>query len=205
MIFALTEEEPLIARKTYQLIIILTAITFLVLPFVSTFNEFLTAVVMQIHLYTFIQDLIVPTLVRMVGAILQYFFGIQTAVSSQSLYLQSAGRTLNVYISWNCIGWQSIILFAFTLVVGLQGPYTISSKILCLLIGFQGTILMNLGRIVLVVLVALYWGYLPAVVFHDYGGTIFILLWLAIFWYISFKYILERLPAETEQSTTQEP
>jgi len=200
----LPEEEPLIARKTYQLLIILSAITFLVLPFVSTFNEFLTAVIMKIQLYTLIQDMIVPIEVRMVGAILQYFFGIQTSVSSQALYLQSAGRVLSVYISWNCIGWQSVILFVFTLIVGLQGPYTIKSKILCLLIGFQGTILMNLARIVLVVLVALYWGQLPAIVIHDYGGTILILLWLALFWYISFKYILERYPVEAEQATTQE-
>lgn len=199
------EEEPLIARKTYQLLIVLSAITFLVLPFVSTFNEFLTAVIMKIQLYTFIQDIIVPIEVRMVGAILQYFFGIQTSVSSQSLYLQSAGRVLSVYISWNCIGWQSVILFVFTLIVGLQGPYTITSKILCLLIGFQGTILVNLARIVLVVLVALYWGYLPAIVFHDYGGTIFILLWLVLFWHVSFKYILEHYPVEAEQTITQEP
>ena len=159
---------------------------------------------MKIQLYTYIQDIIVPIEARMVGAILQYFFGIQTSVSTQSLYLQSAGRVLNVYISWNCIGWQSLILFVFTLIVGLQGPYKIRSKILCLLIGFQGTILVNLARIVLVCLIALYWGYLPAIVFHDYGGTLLILLWLALFWYTSFKYILEHLPAETGQTITKE-
>lgn len=183
--------ESMFGRLTYQRLLIASAIIFLILPFVTTFNELLTKIVENIGLYMFIQNMIVPTLAKMAGVVLQ-FFGVQTVVSGGTMYLQVGGRALSVYISWNCIGWQSLILFVLTLVTGLQGPYTTKSKIQCLLLGIEGTFLMNLGRIVLVCLIAFHWGYLPAVIFHDYGGTIMILLYLVGFWYMAFTHILTR-------------
>ena len=167
----------------------------MVLPFVSSFNELLTAIVMRIQLYAFIHDVVVPIEVKMVAAILQYLFGIKTLVSSGYLQIQSAGRALTVYIAWNCVGWQSLILFVFTLLTGLQGPFTRRSKALCVILGAEGIFLLNLFRIVFVVLLAFYIGYLPAVVFHDYAGTILTLLYLVLFWFFSYNYVLERAPA----------
>ncbi len=185
-------EEPENEGLTYQRLLAVSAIAFLVLPFVITFNEFLTKIVEGIGFYMLIQNTIVPSLVRMTGAILQYFFGIQTSVSSSSLYLQGAGLPVEIYISWNCVGWQSLVLFLFTLVTGLQGPYTLRSKVKCLLLGAEGTFLVNLLRIVLSCLLAFHFGYLPAVIFHDYLGTLLLIAWLGIFWYFSFEMILER-------------
>ena len=195
LIILATEREPLIARRTYQYIIVIAAMLFMVLPFVSSFNELLTAIVMKIQLYTFIHDIVVPIEVKMVAAILQYLFGIQTLVSSECLNIQSAGRALTVYISWNCVGWQSLVLFIFTLLTGLQGPFTRRSKALCVVLGVEGIFLLNLFRIVFVVLLAFYVGYLPAIVFHDYAGTILTLLYLVLFWFFSYNYVLERAPA----------
>lgn len=197
-------EKGTLAGLTYQRILLISAIVFLVLPFITTFNELLTMLVMKIQLYVFLQNMVVPTLVRMVGAILQYFLGVQTAVSSTSLLLHGEGRTIIATISWNCIGWQSLVLFVLTLMTGLQGPYTLRSKVECLIIGIQGTFLINLGRIVLVCLVALYLGYLPAVIFHDYGGTILILLYLAGFWYLAFTHILKRKESEDSEAEEEE-
>ena len=197
-------EEGILAGLTYQRILVISAIVFLILPFVTTFNELLTMFIMKIQLYVFLQNMVVPTLVRMVGAILRYFLGVQTAVSSTSILLHGGGRTITATISWNCIGWQSLILFILTLITGLQGPYTLRSKLECLIIGFQGTFLINLGRIVLVVLVALYFGYLPAIIFHDYGGTILILLYLAGFWYMAFTHILKRKEPEVSAEEEEE-
>ncbi len=177
---------------TYQHLLVVSAVAFLVLPFVTTFNEFLTKIVEGIGFYMLIQNTIVPSLVRMTGAILQYFFGVQTSVSSSSLYLQGAGLPVEIYISWNCIGWQSLVLFLFTLVTGLQGSYTLRSKVKCLLLGAEGTFLINLLRIVLSCLLAFHFGYLPAVIFHDYLGTLLLIAWLGIFWYFSFEMVLER-------------
>ena len=58
------ERKSLSERLTYQRLLIASAVIFLVLPFVTAFNEFLTMIVMKVQLYVFIQDMIVPTEVR---------------------------------------------------------------------------------------------------------------------------------------------
>jgi len=190
-------EEQENESLTYQHLLVASAIAFLILPFVTTFNDFLTRIVEGTGLYRFIQGMIVPTLVRMVGTVLRHFFGVQASISSTSVYLQGAGFPVEIYISWNCIGWQSLVLFLFTLVTGLQGPYTLRSKVKCLLLGAEGTFLVNLLRIVLSCLLAFHFGYLPAVIFHDYLGTLLLIAWLGIFWYLSFEMVLERKAVPT--------
>jgi len=174
--------------ETHQVLIALTALVFLLLPFVTTFNDFLTSLVLSSQAYVIIQSFVVPIEGRMVAVILQYLFGIPAAISGSSIIIPGSFR---VYISWNCIGWQSVILFAITLVTGLRGPYTLKSKILCVTAGIEGTVLLNLLRIASVILVAIYAGYLPAVLFHDYGGTILVVLWLVLFWHFAFSHILK--------------
>jgi hypothetical protein len=39
-------------------------------------------------------------------------------------------------------------------------------------------------------LVALLWGGLPAGLFHDYAGTLLVLIWLVVFWELSYRYVL---------------
>ena len=192
-----TTVEP--GRPTYQLILILASVILLILPFITTFNEFLTSIVMRLGLDAVLQGWIVPTEVRMIAVILR-LFGIYATVSQTSLYLAKGSGTLPVYISWNCVGWQSFILFAITLITGLQGPYARRSKVETVILGFLGTFLVNLLRISVVCVVAYYVGQLPAVIFHDYGGTILILLWLFAFWYFAHGYLLE--PSEYEESMT---
>ncbi|MGB5931618.1 MAG: exosortase/archaeosortase family protein [Anaerolineae bacterium] len=188
--------EP--GRPTYQLILLLASALFLLLPFITTFNEFLTVVVMRLGLDGVLQGWVVPTEVRMIAVILR-LFGIEATVSETSLYLLKGSMTLPIYISWNCVGWQSFILFAITLITGLQGPYTRRSKVETVILGFLGTLLVNLLRISVVCVVAYYVGQLPAVIFHDYGGTILILLWLFAFWYFVHGYLLE--PSEDAEGT----
>ena len=188
--------EP--GRLTYQLLLIIAAVILLILPFITTFNEFLTSIVMRLGLDAVLQGWIVPTEVRMIAVILR-LFGIEASVSQTSLYLVKGTTTLPIYISWNCVGWQSFILFVITLITGLQGPYTKRSKVETVILGFLGTFLVNLLRISVVSLVAFYVGQLPAVIFHDYGGTILILLWLFAFWYFAHGYLLEAY--EDEEGT----
>jgi exosortase/archaeosortase family protein len=97
---------------------------------------------------------------------------------------------VKIYINWNCIGWQSFILLALTIVTGLQGPYTRRSKLITILIGLEGTFLVNIVRILLPTLLAYYMGYIPAIIFHDYMGTLLTLLWIGGFWSYSFANIL---------------
>lgn len=177
--------------ETHQTLIAITTLTLLVLPFITSFNELLTALVLQSQAYLAIQDFVVPFEGKMVGVVLQYLFGLPTVTSGSSLIVLG-DRSLRVYINWNCIGWQSLVLFSITLWTGLRGPYTAKSKGICVLAGIEGTILMNLLRIASVVLVAVYVGYMPALIFHDYGGTILVVLWLVLFWNLAFRHVLKR-------------
>lgn len=174
--------------ETHQVLIALTALVLMLLPFITAFNDFLTSLVLSSQAYVIIQNFVVPIEGRMVAVILQYLFGMPTAISGSLIIIPGY---LRVYMSWNCIGWQSLILFAITLLTGLGGQYTFKSKILCVVAGIEGTILLNLLRIASVILVAIYAGYLPAVLFHDYGGTLLVVLWLVWFWQLAFNRILK--------------
>ncbi len=177
---------------TYQMILLLAAGMLLVLPFITTFNELLTRMVMNLQLDWILESWVVPTEVRFIAVLLRPF-GISAMVSDAALYLPKSGSDfpIPVYISWNCVGWQSFILFGITMVTGLQGPYSRGRKIQVIGLGLLGTFWMNLLRMTSVALVAYYLGRLPAVIFHDYGGTIMVLIWLALFWYILFNYFLK--------------
>lgn len=175
--------------RIYQKIIMVAAITFIILPFVTTFNEFLTKVVESINVVSTIQGVVAPFVVRIVAAIL-LALKIPTSIDGSYIYLTSGYVPLRIYINWNCIGWQSFVLLAFTFVTGLQGPYRRRSKLMAVLIGLEGTFLVNVIRILVPTLLAYNYGYLPAVVFHDYLGTVFILLWMGMFWGYAFNDIL---------------
>lgn len=175
--------------RVYQKIIMVAAITFIILPFVTTFNEFLTKVVESINVVSTIQGVVAPFVVRIVAAIL-LALKIPTSIDGSYIYLTSGYVPLRIYINWNCIGWQSFVLLAFTFVTGLQGPYRRRSKLMAVLIGLEGTFLVNVIRILVPTLLAYNYGYLPAVVFHDYLGTVIILLWMGMFWGYAFNDIL---------------
>ena len=176
---------------TYQMILLLAAGLLLVLPFITTFNEFLTEAVIELRLDRILTHWVVPTEVRFIALILQPF-GITTEVTDAALYLYRPGSDfpIPVYISWNCVGWQSFILLGITLVTGLQGSFPVRRKMQLIALGLLGTFWMNLLRMAAVALVAYFFGRLPAVIFHDYGGTLMILVWLSVFWYALFNYFL---------------
>ena len=177
--------------KTYRSLIVVAAFAFMVLPFITSFNELLTKLVERLELVAFIQSLAAPFIVRVVAVILRAL-GVPAASGGSYLYLTGGWMPLRIYISWNCIGWQSFVLLAFTFVTGLQGPYTRRSKLITVLLGVEGTFLVNVLRILVPCLLAYYFGYVPAIVFHDYIGTVLTLIWLGALWYLSFGNLLVR-------------
>ena len=186
-------------RDTYQLILLLSAVTLLLLPFITTFNEFMTAMVMAMHLDGVLREWIVPAEARMVAVMLAPL-GVDVSVSSTSVYIGGGDFPLPVFISWNCVGWQSLILFALTVKTGLEGRYTRASQLRALSLGLLGIIWINLLRIAGIALVAYYFGRLPAVLAHDYGGTVMTIVWLALFWYFAINYVLEPKDDEEEEA-----
>jgi len=190
-------------RPIIRLVLMMAAILVMILPFVTTFNEFLTRVVETTGLDRYLTDWVVPMEARMLAVILK-LVGIPSMVSTTSVYLDKGGFYLPIYINWNCVGWQSFILYAITLITGIQGPFTRGSKVEAMVVGFLGTFLVNLLRIASVAVVAYWWGQLPAVIYHDYGGTLIILIWLFIYWWFSHGWLLEPLQ-QLPDTGIQEP
>ncbi len=178
-------------KSTFQLIFIGAAMVMIVMPFITTFNEFLTKIVERFHFYTILEDFVVPYLSRLIAVVLKPL-GHTIMGTHEGLFI--ADKNLAIKIAWNCIGWQSIILIIITLVTGIQGHYSRFSKAQTILIGLLGTFLLNVFRIASVVVVAIYFGYFPAVIYHDYFSNLLIVFWLFLFWWFAYAYVLERIP-----------
>jgi exosortase/archaeosortase family protein len=67
---------------------------------------------------------------------------------------------------------------------------TVSTRAQVILLGVLGTVLVNIARITVVCLLAALAGYLPAVLFHDYGGTLLLVAWLFAFWLIAYRWLV---------------
>ena len=177
--------------EIYRVLIIVAAFTLAVLPFFTTFNELLTKVVESFKLVRLIQGSVAPFIVKAMVVVLGALW-VPASGNEAFLYLTGGWLPLRIYINWNCVGWQSIVLLVFTLVTGLQGPFTRGSKRLAVLLGLEGTFILNLVRILLPTLLAHAWGHVPAVVFHDYLGTALTIVWMVAFWHYAFGNILVR-------------
>jgi exosortase/archaeosortase family protein len=176
-------------------LIALTCALLMLLPLVTTFNDLLTTWAMQLGANTPLQD-VVPVESRMVVGLLG-LVGIHAASSGSYMVVwDSAGAMHTLYISWNCIGWQSLILFAVSLVTGLRGDHRLSARAQVVCIGVAGTMLLNLLRVAAVAAIAATAGVTPAILFHDYGGTLLVIGFLFGFWIFAQRWILDAVPSQ---------
>jgi exosortase/archaeosortase family protein len=178
-------------RENVNLTLIALACALLmVLPLVTTFNDLLTAWAMQLGANSPLQA-IVPTESRMVVSLLS-LAGIRAAASGSHLLVwDGAGSMHTLFISWNCIGWQSLILFGVSLISGLRGAHSLEARAQVVCIGVAGTMLLNLFRVAAVAAIAATVGVTPAVLFHDYGGTILFVGFLFAFWAFAQRWLLD--------------
>ena len=176
------------AKKTFSNLFFILIIALMVLPFVTTFNIFLTRIVEDTARYKLIQGFIVPYEVTQVKTILS-LVGIDTLPGAVSFVKN--GDIQKVNITWNCIGWQSFVILLISLKSGFSDKFGALNKIEILLIGVLGTFLMNLVRISLVIIVLYFFGEFPAIIFHDYGSIIMTIGWLFFFWWFVYSYVLE--------------
>jgi exosortase/archaeosortase family protein len=160
------------------------------LPFVTTYDDLLTAGAIRLGVAGPLQS-ISPVEARMVVALLQMIGVHAAAAGSQLVVWGPDGSATNLFISWNCIGWQSLILLGVSLIVGLRGKYSVEARIQVFLIGLLGTLIVNLVRVALVCILAAVAGRTPALIFHDYAGTLMTIAWLFAFWAIAQRWILE--------------
>ena len=173
----------------FAMLLALSALMLSVLPFVSTFDEALTALGMRLGVGAPLQA-VVPFEVSLTAALLT-LLGVHAGAAGNHLVVWSpSGVQQTLLISWNCVGWQSLILLGLSCLVGLRGPISWTSRLEVVLVGILGTVLVNLTRIAIVGVLAAAAGYLPAVLFHDYGGTLLLVTWLFAFWFIAFRWLL---------------
>jgi exosortase/archaeosortase family protein len=133
---------------------------------------------------------IVPVEARMVVSILG-LAGIRSAAAGSNIAVwDGAGTMHSLFISWNCIGWQSLVLLGVSFFSGLRGQHPIEFRIQVIVIGVAGTVFVNLIRVAAVAALEVTWGHVPALLFHDYGGTVIIVVWLFGFWAFVHRWIL---------------
>ena len=132
--------------------------------------------------------MVVPLEAKMMGAILMPF-GYNYAFSPTNSVIVVNG--INMGITWNCLGWQSFLLFFITLVVGFKGKYTRLSILEALGIGILGTFWLNITRMLFTILLAVHAPPIFRIVFHDYLAAITTVIWLVFFWWFSYSFILE--------------
>jgi exosortase/archaeosortase family protein len=173
-------------KRTFIFIFLLLVIALVFLPFLVSFNDVLTRVVEKIGWYMWVQEKVVPMEIKMV-AVLVSPLGIDFVAHRDSMTING----IHAGMSWNCLGWQSLLLLFITLFLGLRGNYTFVSKIEAILIGLLGTFLVNLLRIVFIVIILVLSRPLFAVVFHDYLAAIVTIIWLFAFWWFCYKFVLE--------------
>ncbi len=177
-------------KQTFLWIFLIITLILMLMPFMGMFNDLLTRFVKHFDIYQIIQKYVIPWEVRLVGAILLPL-GFAPQVQGDYLLI-GKGRPLLIEIAWNCIGWQSLLFFILTGLVGFSGErYTLFSKIKAWVIGFLGTFLVNLLRITIVVLVSYYIGQSAAIVVHDYGSLLAVVCWLFFFWWFAYAFVLE--------------
>ena len=166
----------------------------MLLPLVTTFDELLTTWAMQLGANNPLQA-IVPVEARMVVGLLS-LAGIHAAASESHLVIwDGSGSMHTLFISWNCIGWQSLVLLGVSFLSGLRGRHPIEARIQVILIGVAGTMLLNLLRVAAVAGIAATIGVTPAVLFHDYGGTLLVILFLFSFWMFVQRWVLGSAPS----------
>lgn len=166
------------------------SIALLIMPVFSTFGELLTELAIVSGVDAALGQWVAPVEAQLVHGLLA-LLGYGSAASGSVLSITDGVRDVSLYISWNCVGWQTLIFLAITLPTGLQGEHTLRSKLEVAALGVFGILVLNIARITIVGLVALHFGQVPAVIVHDYGSVVATVVFLMAFWAIAYSAILE--------------
>src|SRR3990170_1057404 len=182
-------------KQTFKTVLACFVIVMSLLPMFAALNSFFTEGLNRAGWYRPIQKFIVPWQARMVAVAISPF-GIESRVTPSSIdssfYMIKEGAAIPVYLSWNCLGWQSALLLLVSLLAGLRGKYANLSRIKCILFGLTGTLLINIFRMSIIAIGIYYVNSIAAQVVHDYFAAFLTLAWLIFFWWFSYSYILEK-------------
>jgi exosortase/archaeosortase family protein len=182
------------SKTVFRNIFIAASIILTILPALATLSSVLTRLFLSLHWYVLLQDIVVPFEAKLVAVLIKLvgITGYITPGESFAMALkQPSGQLMAIELQWNCLGWQSMIFLIVSLVVGLRGKYTLISKVETALFGIIGTFLINLFRMAVIIALAFYWNRGAAILMHDYFATLVALLWIILFWWFSYRFLLE--------------
>ena len=179
------------------------SIALLILPFFSTFGELLTKGAMAAGFDAWLGQWIAPVEGKLVHGALA-LIGISSAYDGSLLYVGTGAGSLALYISWNCVGWQTVLFLLVSMATGLQGEYTRRSRLETVVLGVLGIAILNIVRITVVAVVAYLFGQLPAVIVHDYGSVIATVAFLMAFWAFAYNVVLERIGGDGEDQSPEQ-
>ncbi len=185
-------------NSQFSMIFMLAALLLMVLPFINTVNEFMTAILIKFELYRLLEDFVVPYEAKALAGVL--------SLLPVSVWSTSNGIWLNgsfLEIQWNCLGWQSAVLLVATYITGMNGAFSRGSRIEAIIIGILGTYLINFLRLALVAIFAITFGRVAASVFHDYFSLIMVVLWFFFFWWFSYSFVLEEREPLVEEEVVK--
>ena len=167
------------------------AVLLMALPLLSLvylpFSDFLTRIVEKYTLYKYINDWVLPYQTALVKQITSPF--VPNLISTKNGFIINGAP---IVITWNCIGWQSMILFIVSLFLALVGKkWTLKSKLITVIIGLVGIFWENILRMSFIIILFSNDMSLFKVIFHDYLAAVTTVLWLIFFWWFAYKFVLE--------------
>src|SRR3990167_2585174 len=98
-------ENPRLIRTPFSKVVILAALLLMTLPFVSSFNSFLTELFLKWEAYRILENWVVPYEAKLLAGILNVL-GLGTKAVDRGVWVEGAF----LEIQWNCLGWQSAVL-----------------------------------------------------------------------------------------------
>ena len=177
------------SRKTFSTLFIVLCVMLILLPFINSFQDILTRIILHFRVYRVFQEMVVPHELRIMSTLIN-LFGVEARSGNAYIMYLKQGRPEVIFLAWNCVGWQSFLFLIVTLFSGLAGNFTKVSKFEVLLVGVLGTYLINIFRLVLVVLMYYFTGQGIGLVFHNYFSNLLSIVWLFVFWWLAYSFML---------------
>ena len=110
-------------NSKFTTLFIVSALILMMLPFISTFNEFLTRIFLKWEFYRVLEDIVVPYEAKVLEGIFG-LFNIAARANQSGIWI----RQTFIEIQWNCLGWQSAVLLLASFLTGFQGKFTKASR-----------------------------------------------------------------------------
>jgi exosortase/archaeosortase family protein len=132
---------------------------------------------------------LIPVITNLITSLLN-FLGISSISHGNIIsFLSQTGSPINLSIVSDCTGIWSLGTFTVTIIIVLSSfPSSITKKsVLLIVVGYLGTIIANITRILLIALAGYFFGHAGIMEnVHVHIGWIVFSMWLIIFWYYYF-------------------